>query len=272
MRVLVAFLTILAGVAVCQGRIIRVDDDGPADFNNIQAAIDDANDGDTVEIQAGRYTGPGNRDIDFKGKAITVCSANGPGDCIIDCNGTEADPHRGFIFQNSEGPTSVLSGLTIINGYSGSGGAIYCRLSSPTIAHCIIAGNRASSRGGGLRFGSGWGMSPAFLINCTIAGNSAGRLGGGIYAIGKADVTIINSIVRGNSTPYTQDNEIGIEIRIDAHNPRFTVSYSNIKDGLDGIKYSDLVEWGAGNIDGDPCFADAENHDYHLKSQGGRWD
>jgi len=30
--------------------------------------------------------------------------------------------------------------------------------------------------------------------------------------------------------------------------------------------------WGAGNIDTDPCFADANNGDYHLKSQAGRWD
>ena len=31
-----------------QAGIIYVDDDGPADFNNIQAAIDDSNDGDTI--------------------------------------------------------------------------------------------------------------------------------------------------------------------------------------------------------------------------------
>ena len=59
-------------------RIIYVDDDGPADFNSIQAAINDSNDGDTVIVADGTYTGPGNRDIDFLGKAITVRSENGP--------------------------------------------------------------------------------------------------------------------------------------------------------------------------------------------------
>ncbi|MBN2588373.1 MAG: hypothetical protein JXA96_00805, partial [Sedimentisphaerales bacterium] len=68
-------------------RIIYVDYDCPADFNNIQAAIDDANDGDIVLVAPGTYTGEGNRDIDFMGKAITVKSEYGPESCIIQCGG-----------------------------------------------------------------------------------------------------------------------------------------------------------------------------------------
>jgi len=71
------------------GSIIYVDDDGPADFNNIQAAIDDSNDGDTIIVADGTYTGGGNREISFRGKAITVRSENGPENCIIDCQGKE---------------------------------------------------------------------------------------------------------------------------------------------------------------------------------------
>ena len=57
MKALGVIFAVLAGVASSQARIITVDDDGPADFSTIQAAIDDANDGDTVEIRAGTYTG-----------------------------------------------------------------------------------------------------------------------------------------------------------------------------------------------------------------------
>ncbi|GAF78502.1 unnamed protein product, partial [marine sediment metagenome] len=32
------------------------------------------------------------------------------------------------------------------------------------------------------------------------------------------------------------------------------------------------LNWGDGNIDADPCFADPCNGDYHLKSQAGRWE
>ena len=38
-------------------------------------------------IADGTYTGEGNRDIEFKGKAITVRSASGPESCIIDSEG-----------------------------------------------------------------------------------------------------------------------------------------------------------------------------------------
>jgi len=53
MKNLSIFFICLLLVAPCFARTITVDDDGFADFNNIQAAINDANDGDTVLYQLG---------------------------------------------------------------------------------------------------------------------------------------------------------------------------------------------------------------------------
>ena len=57
-----------------------------ADHNIIQDAIDAVTDDySIILVRTGIYTGEGNRNIDFRGKAITVRSEMGPKNCIIDC-------------------------------------------------------------------------------------------------------------------------------------------------------------------------------------------
>ena len=77
--IVAALLTALTLVAGAPADTIHV----PSRFGSIQAAIDAAQDGDTVVVGDGTYTGEGNRDIRFRGKAITVRSENGPATCIV---------------------------------------------------------------------------------------------------------------------------------------------------------------------------------------------
>jgi parallel beta-helix repeat protein len=164
--------------AACCAQTITVNLDGSADYTIIQSAIDAAEPNDIVIVADGTYTGDGNRDIDFLGKAITVRSATGAENCVVDCQGTELDYHRGFCFQSGEDAKSVLDGFQIINGwttYPDYGGGIYCSGSSPTIANCIIQECRAY-RGGGMCNES---SSPT-VTGCSFTGNSA-SVGGGMY-------------------------------------------------------------------------------------------
>jgi hypothetical protein len=118
----------------------------PSQYPTIQAAIDASVDGDVVIVADGLYTGTGNRDIDFLGKALTVRSENGPVNCIIDCQASWTAPHRGFRFHTFETTASVLDGFTIQNGYAPvemtcntTGGGILCRdNANPTIRNCIV--------------------------------------------------------------------------------------------------------------------------------------
>jgi hypothetical protein len=86
----------------------------PSEYPTIQAAVDAAVDDETILLADGIYTGDGNRDVSFGGKRITVTSQSGPAYCVIDCQGSETDPHRGFVFENGETTDTILSGVSII--------------------------------------------------------------------------------------------------------------------------------------------------------------
>ncbi len=201
----------------------------PAQCPTIQDAIDNSWDGGTVWVADGTYTGDGNRDIDFRGRAITVRSESGPEKCIIDCSGTENASHRGFHFHSGEDANSVLDGFTITNGYVagswyvGIGGAIFCESSGPTIANCIITGNSSGWDGGGINninsspmitnctftenvaVGNDGGAinnenSSPTITSCTFSGNSAYDWGGAIRNILYSHPTITNCSFAGNSS------------------------------------------------------------------------
>ena len=179
---ILATLVLVLGLAAgnADADTIHVCWDGSGDYETIQEGIDAAQDGDEVVVCDGVYIGPGNKNLDFAGKAITVRSANGPDNCIIDCE--NEFPSRGFYFHSGETRASLLQGLTITNAHAVDGAGIYCDHSSPTIADCTIVANVAMFMGGG---GGGVGCknnsSPA-ITECRVTENWAGLFGGGIYS------------------------------------------------------------------------------------------
>lgn len=167
----------------------------PEDYPTIQAAIDAATvDGDAVLVADGTYTGSGNKDLDLKGKSVTVSSRNGPANCVIDCEGSG----RGFIFlQNGEIPPCVVRGFTITRASGGQGGAILITNCSPTIEQCVIT-DSGSQDGEGGGIACFWG-APA-ISDCVFRQNTAAE-GGGIFLCG-SDAVISDCRIEGN-TAYT---------------------------------------------------------------------
>lgn len=252
------------------GSVITVPDDQPT----IQEGINAAQNGDTVLVDDGIYTGENNRNLSFKGKAITVKSINGPENCIIDCEGSWDYPRRGITFYQGESSDSVFSGFTIQNGFVrwGFGGAIHVGYSSsPVIANCRLQNNRAEY-GGAISCGSNTGddSSPSF-INCMVFGNIAKFCGNGVYsrinttvnltnctfskndfypnsvfwASGNSSIHIMNSIIWGNNTDSFISSDPGSSI---------TKRYSDFPE-------SDYTN---NNIAEDPVFIDPDNNDFHL--------
>ena len=163
----------------------------PDDFATIQAALDAAADLYTIIVRDGIYTGPGNKNLDFNGKALTLRSENGPESCIIDCEGDG----RGVYFHNDETSASILDGFTITNGFMDTGGGIAFKNSSPTIINCIIDNNRANNGGGVATSG----ITLPKIENCVIISNTASIHGGGVYCNGLAGPTISGCVISGNS-------------------------------------------------------------------------
>jgi hypothetical protein len=168
----------------------------PGQYATIQEAIDHSWPGSIIFVADGTYTGQGNRDIDFYGKAITVRSENGPVNCIIDCQANFAETHNGFFFHTGETQNSVLDGFTITHGYSPIGrwgGGICCIGASPAINNCIIINNEAGENGGGIGCVE---YSCPDINNCIISGNTAMLQGG--FSCYDSDPVIRNCIFTEN--------------------------------------------------------------------------
>ena len=136
----------------------------------IQAGIDAATPGDTVQIACGIYY---EHDISIATSGICIMSENQSPECVtIDAQGAGRVFHLAGI-----DTTTSLEGLTITGGSASDGGGMYCDSASPTLYDCCIIGNSCSSYGGGI-YGSDY--SSISLFRCTIVGNSA-LGGGGVY-------------------------------------------------------------------------------------------
>ena len=163
-------------------------------------------------------------------------------------------------------PTIVRNRITDNSAYVVGGGIHVDEKSAPVITNNVVAGNRVTWMNGG---GIGcWGRSAATIINNTITDNEAAGLGGGLDVI-DSTVTMKNCIVWSNAAQTGANAAIEASVATGT----LTVSYSCVGGGREGIAVgsSCVLNWGTGNLNQNPLFADPAGRDYHLKSMTGRF-
>ena len=173
----------------------------------------------------------------------------------------------------------------IIRGNSSKwGGGLSIREASPTFSNVRIYENHATTTGGGVYIGV---ESYPVFEEVYIFANNANYYGGGIF-IHEYSAPLFNRvtitqnispsggggiIVNHGSTPYVTNSICwgNIPNQLMMHNdPIFDpseliVAYSNIEGGQDGIGLGiGELFWLDGNINTDPLFNDAGNHDFKL--------
>jgi len=191
----------------CQ-RTLRV----PTDYPTIQAGVDAAQRGDVVLLEDGVYTGPGNHDVELRGKILTVRGEHGSDSCIIDALGQTL----GIGIFGGEDRRTILEGVTIRRAWNAglavsqssptirdctiedngptSSGVLLMQRSSPLLENCVIRGNSANFGGGGIRCIE---FSHPTIRGCLITENHSSDVGGGVFGT-TSDMQILHSTITNN--------------------------------------------------------------------------
>ena len=241
----------------------------------IQAAIDAADDGDTILVAPGMYA-----PITSTSKTLTIRSTHGKGVTVIDGRGTSRCVCLSNV-RGSFGPPeassgafdSTIEGFTVRNGYCESeGGGVF----GGTVKDCIIECSVANgSHNGGGAYGSrlyhcivrhniaeddGGGLHSCIAYDTLIVGNEAHNSIGGEAGAGASCSRLYNCTITKNTS--TGSGAAALDYYISAYN---CIVWGNVEAGggradvgysSDSSMYNCYIS--------DPGFVDATNGDYRL--------
>ncbi|MBN2018919.1 MAG: right-handed parallel beta-helix repeat-containing protein [Sedimentisphaerales bacterium] len=271
---------ILFGSIPCHGRIITVDNDGPADFNTIQAAINDANDGDSVLVMPGLYQ----EAISFSGKDITVTSAEPTNWSCVSTTVIYYDDHPSpggpaVLFKGTEQSSCMLAGFTIYGYIQGKDWQSYPvddANTHATITYCKIQNCYGDC-------GTVISRCDGLISNCLITDNNHVFCVCICHTIEECKGVIRNCTIAnnrhsgiwfGDGGPVLENCIIVEYLSWNAELPAPKISFTNIYSPHQQYDANFLASLGPGNISVDPCFVPSQEigvGSCHLRSAGWRW-
>lgn len=184
----------------------------PEDFDDIQQAIDQAIDGDTIVVEPGTYE----ENIDFIGKKILLTSLFYIEHDISYISSTIIKVSEGSVvrFMSNESNDAILQGFTITGGtgevytrpngnITRGGGGVLGLNSSPTIRYNIIEDNEATDVSGENPFAGGGGIRLELgtpVVHNNVIRNNRGGFAGGVFLDATAAMFTNNLIVNNSAT------------------------------------------------------------------------
>ena len=208
-------------------------DNNVGDVNNPFATINKAIDSNVsnIHLSEGKFIGTGNNGLTIENKSITIIGA-GADKTIIDLNKTQ--------FMDIKSTSSVvLTNLTIINGYTKYGGAIYNN-GNLTIQNCNFKNNSATS-GGAIYSGTSANLD---IYYSTFEDNVVTDRGGAIFSysyVGIYDSTFIRN--KGTGTSST-----GGSIYINGNSNKYSVLNRNIFKDTSVARQGGAIYLSYGNV------------------------
>lgn len=170
----------------------------------------------------------------------------------------------GGAIHNRTRSSPLIERCTFVNNQSGddAGAILNYQECYPVIKNCIFSGNVASDKAGALydRNSSG-----SLVYNSTFYNNSA-AYGGAVYTWQDGGPDLENCILWANTAAY------GSQVACDSDS-QVSIRYCDVQSGLAGTAHdgTSSIIWGLGNIAVDPLFANPASGDFHLKSEGWRF-
>lgn len=175
-------------------------------FKTFKSAYESADNGDTINIAPGVYTGFDNmcftieKELTIQGTGKNVIFDGGGGMYTIDKYGHNVNPRLFQIYASN----TVIEGITFQNAKSDGDGAVLSIIySSCTIRNCKFINNHGGECGGAIYVykheGDFWGYNNQ-IINCEFIGNTATK-GGAIYWHGNKG-NLISSTFTSNTAAF----------------------------------------------------------------------
>ncbi len=236
-------------------------------YATVQQAVDDADPGDEILLQPGTYY----ENVNLTGKSLSIRSTAPDDPMVVAATVIDGEGHGAALDCSGRPDDAVaLHGLTLTNGANG----LCCSGTLVSLRNCMVVGNRQA----GIKL---WDESHLTAVNCLVAGNGGAGIEMWCDKVGR--VVPYNHAVLANCT-IVENAGNGVW----GGRPTVTNSilWNNSGDQITGdtvvVTYSDVQGGhpGQGNVDADPEFVRSGQWDgtvwltgdYHLQSQGWRWD